>query len=109
MDAMCFVFNRDTISQAGRLGFLPRLPFLESIACEYRSFGDTPLLPFGSQEFTSSTTPLVAFEERKSNHARSVFAMNGVTIVSVPADLMCHAMFLLLCELLGSKFKKLAY
>jgi len=45
MDAMCFVFNRDTISQAVRRGFDPRLPLLESIVCRCRLISDTPLLP----------------------------------------------------------------
>jgi hypothetical protein len=35
------------------------------------------VVAFGSQKFTSSTRPDDARDVRKSNQARSVFAMNG--------------------------------
>jgi len=45
MEAMCFVFNRDTISQAGRRRFEPGLPLFESIAYGELFFAKLPLLP----------------------------------------------------------------
>ena len=45
MDVMCYVFNRDPISQAGRRRFEPGLPLFESITCGYLFFVDTPILP----------------------------------------------------------------
>jgi len=45
MDAMCFVFNRDTISQAGRRGFDPRLPLFQKQELRFASSRSAAFLP----------------------------------------------------------------